>query len=41
MILYLHNFLREYYRSDEIFTKYEHDHIFTNDIYRQMAQSKE
>jgi len=31
-IIYLHNILREYQRSNEIFTKYEHDDIIIKDI---------
>ncbi|KAG5579471.1 hypothetical protein H5410_050098 [Solanum commersonii] len=35
----LHNYLREYQSSDEIFMVYEHEDIVAEDIDQQMAQS--
>ncbi len=35
----LHNYLREYQSTDEIFMVYEHENIVADDIDQQMAQS--
>ncbi|KAG5577779.1 hypothetical protein H5410_057913 [Solanum commersonii] len=38
-VVVLHNYLREYQSTDEIFMVYDHENIVVDDIDQQMAQS--